>query len=469
MNAKPGITVIVLGGGCAGLAAATRCAENGFAVTLVEARAHLGGRTYSFTDRKTGESLDNGFHLFMGCYHETRKFLTRVGSWEHVRFEPRLVVPYVDVEKGAFQLACPAWPAPLHLVMGLLKCPSASWKDRFAATKIRKAILSRSLDYGNKREDISVKQWLDEAGQTPFLRRALWDVITIGALNIPTERASANLLATILGRMFFGSHADSLFGMADAGLSELIAHPAQRYLESRGADVLLNSAVESLILEEGRCRGIRLRSGDELRADAVISAIPHRECAKLLPQFSGNADALGISPILSVYFWYDRPVMRTRSTEKVPDKHDSVYNFYDKPAEAERFTCTLGTHIHWVFNRNAILKTPQNGQSQSLSLVISGDNELAEMDNEDVARLCEEEMQRLYPETRQAILLDWRIIKEKSATIRPTPGFEANRPQPADGPPGLILAGDWTRTGLPSTIEGAVQSGHAAADMVSAS
>lgn len=430
--------VVVAGGGCAGLAAAALLAERGARVTLLEARAHLGGRTYSFIDRKTGDVLDNGQHLFMGCYHETKKFLARVGSSDTISYERQLRVPYLDTETGRHDLRCPRIPAPMHLIKGLTSFKAVSWGDRLAASKIKGAIKRMRA---HNTPDISAEEWLIQSGQTETLRRVLWDPVIIAALNVFPRDASARLSAEVLRRMFFGTHADSMFGLATVGLSDVLAEPARRYMEKQGGEVRVKEPVVEFVMEGNRCIGVVTKSGERMEADAVISAMPHRELARLLPTFEQSADALGHAPIISLYVWYDRPVMK------------------------EKYACLLGTTIQWAFNRNAFAPDAQNHDRQCISLVISADTEVAAQPNADVAARALDEMKRLFPKAAEARVLDWRVITDHFATFRPTPGIDRLRPEPDAGPRGLFLAGDWTATGLPSTIEGAVQSGHRAAEM----
>lgn len=445
--------MVVAGGGLAGLAAAVRLTQGGARVTLLEQRRHLGGRAHSFADPKTGDPTDNGQHLFISAYHETWRFLETIGTAGCIRYQDRLSVQYRDPEHGTVWLDCPNLPAPLHLLAGMLKMKNLSTADKWALIKAGPTLLKLRKGTPPELDRITVAAWLGSLGQTPALRRAVWDPIVVATLNEDPETASAFLLGEVLRRGFLTTKKDSRLGFATCGLSELYVNPARRWLEERGATIETGVGVASVERENGRVRAIRLQSGGEVEADVFVLALSPKGLSRVVDasglgddEFFFRVREIGPSPIVSVNLWFDRPL----------DLGAPYVGLLDSP-------------VQWVFDRRAIVgdeSEEARGGRYPYALVTSAARELTDQLNPAIAETAIEEMRKHFPECREAKILHSSVVREMQATFSATPGFEALRCSQITPVEGLYLAGDWTDTKLPATIESAVESGFRAADAI---
>ena len=434
--------ILVLGGGLAGLSAATALAEAGERVVVLEGRGGLGGRAQSFLHARTGDELDTGQHVLMGCYHEMLRFLDRVGTRGLVRMQRSLQVELAAPGGARARLACPDLPAPLHLAAGLMGHGLLSLHEKLACLRVMGDARNRERDPAL--DDLSVAEWLDHLGQSENAQRVFWTPVCLAVLNATPDQASAALLAVVLVRAFMGPGEDSSIGLATVGLTRLHGEAAVKYLEDRGCEVRLNEPAVELILEKGRARGVSLRDGSTLNGDAIVSALAADALQRRLPDdWKKRGDFAGLeefrpSPIVSVHLWLDRRIL-------------------DVP-----FVGLIDTQLHWVFDRELVWGTPARG-GHLVSLVVSGADELAAMDRGSVRDLCWADLVSALPEARGARILDWEVVKERAATFRGRPGLNRFRFGPESPMRGLLVAGDWTDTGLPATMEGACLSGHLAA------
>jgi zeta-carotene desaturase len=432
--------VLVIGGGFAGLAAGVALAEAGKRVCLLEQKPHLGGRARSFRDPATGSVVDNGQHLFMGCYHATIKFLETLGTTDRLHFQPRLAVTFLERDGRLSRLDCPEWPAPWHLLLGVLRSGSFSFAQKLEMLRLGTE-LKRGATACSAGADESVHAWLGRRGQSAGLQRDFWDLLCIAAMNEDPRVASARLFERVLRLALFSSPADSRLGIARVGLSDCYTAAATTHIEARGGKVRTGCGVKQLLLAEGVCRGVDL--GEErIEGLPVISAVPWREFATLLPgdllraePFFAAATALRPAPIISINLWFDAPVTDLE------------------------FAGLRGTTVQWLFNRSRILSS----RDHYISLVLSGAHEHVGRSKDELLAMALGELGDMLPAVRKARLLHSLVIKERFATFSPRPEAEVLRPPARTPVQGLFLAGDWTATGLPATIEGAVQSGYAAA------
>jgi squalene-associated FAD-dependent desaturase len=441
--------VIVVGGGFAGLAAATALAEQDARVVVLEGRPYLGGRARSWLDPETGQVVDNGQHLFMGCYRETLRFLTRLGTREHLALQPRLAMHLIDRggQVGTFSL--PALPAPVDRLAAFLRYPGLSMTERWGLTRVARAVRreARRCAAGGDTDPVlersTVAGWLDHLGQTEEAKRRLWYPVSISALNELPNRASAAMLAPVLREAFLGGADDARLGVPSVGLSDLYAEPSAHYLRQRHCTIRLRSPVRRVVIENRRCAGVVLGTGERVNAGAVVLAAAHSDLLDLLPPVAAadpgfaGVPALEWSPILSVYLWFGGPV-------------------FDLP-----FAALVDGTWHWIFDRRGI--GGREGGAQGVTLVCSAARHLVDRSIESLVRSALDDLHAFVPESRRATLRRSLVIKEKRATFSPACGTSALRPPPQTPYDGLYLAGDWTATGLPATIEGAVQSGHACA------
>lgn len=439
--------VVVVGGGFAGLAASVALAARGLRVTLLETRPHLGGRAYSFRDETTGTVVDNGQHAMMGCYRETLAFLARIGADRKLVRQPNLRVEMVDVRRGAGAIACPPLPGPLHMLGAVLGYRLLAGAERVAAVRagLRLLLMRRRRDAAL--ECLTVAELLGRLGQTANARASFWNPVAVATLNESPERAAAAPFVEVLARAFFGSRADSQFVLPGVGLSDLYTDDARRWVEARGGRVECRATVAGLELRDDRVAAVRLRDGRRLAAAACIGSVPPRALAPLLPASLARARpfaalaALESSPIVSTHLWWDRPVLG------VP------------------FVGLLGTTTQWLFDRTRLLGTG-DGPGQCLSAVVSGDRAVAAWEPERIQAAVAADVRAALPAARAARLLHAVVVKEKHATIAPTPAAARIRPGAETPIDNFVLAGDWTATGLPPTIESAVASGHRAAEVV---
>lgn len=432
--------VIVLGGGFAGLSCAVALAGKGKKVLVLDKKPHLGGRAYSFSEN--GLDIDNGQHLFMGCYWETRKFLQAIGTHDRLDIYHDVVVDYAEPGGKRDKLSCPSWlPAPLHLAAGLLGLRGVSLADKSSLLAFDVALKSMKTGLIPEGvEKLTVRQWLTGLGISRNFQTRFFDPAAIGILNDDPAIASAAGFIQALRQMFLTGRESSRFALAKTGLSELYTDAARDYIEARGGRVISNAKAASLIEEGGRVRGIKTDMDSRFEAGHVVSTLPPWDLKKLgLPAaLRGGWETLKPAPIVGATFKLDRPVM------------------------SERFLGMLNTETHWVFNKSLIhdLKGPH----QTLAVVISGAHKQIGYSPEKIIAAATRDLSACLPEFSQAKILASKVVKEPFATLSPVPGDEAKRPEPGSGMPGFSFAGDWTRTGLPATIESACVSGHIAAE-----
>jgi squalene-associated FAD-dependent desaturase len=443
------VDVIIIGGGVAGLAAAASLADRGARVTVVEARPHLGGRASSFVDPATGEAVDNGQHILMGCYREMFAFLRRIGAMSRVRVQPSLVVPSIDRAGNRSVLTCPPLPAPWHLLGGVIEWDALGWKDRLSALRLGSPIRTEqrrlrgttSLMACSPEE--TVENWLVRNGQTPRLCEMLWDPLALAALNQPPREAAAPTFVRVLAEMFGPDAQAASIAFPAVPLDDLYVAPARAYLEAREGEVHTN-ALARIIVEGGRAVGVRARGGREIRAGAIVCAVPwfglrplFDEVPPQLERIVSDADRMASYPIATVNLWFDRRVLETP------------------------FVGLPGRTMQWAFDRGAIT----DRRLSHLSLVSSGAAAVVGLSNEALVGVALRELRDALPGAGSAAVKRASVIRERRATFSLAPGQPA---RPATDTPlaGFFLAGDWTDTGLPGTIEGAAMSGHRAADAV---
>jgi uncharacterized protein with NAD-binding domain and iron-sulfur cluster len=498
--------VAVIGGGLAGITAAIALAEAGAAVTLLEARPRLGGATCSFT--RDGLVVDTGQHVFLGCCTAYRGLLDRLGMTAHAplqdRFDVTVLAPGPSSPVGLVRrgrLRRTALPGPLHMLPALARYPFLSLAERSVVS--RPALAMRRVDPADPVVDEQrFGDWLAARGQDDRARRALWDLFTVSALNIAGDDASLALAATVVKTGLLGKNNAADIGVPALPLGELHGDAAAALLAKLGAQVLLGAKVSAIdatgAAADARSAGAysavpsfdadaSAPSGDpsrprfrlrlarpiepiepvdpgesagaadaalpaetlpaEMAADAVVLAVPHEVTARLMPPgalpdgtVAGWA-GLGASPIVNVHVIYDRPVT-------------------DLP-----FAAAVDSPVQWVFDRTRIsgLDRSSPAKQQYLAISLSAADEYVDVP---AARLREQfvpALAELFPAARDAQVIEFFVTRERRATFRQAPGTGRLRPRAGTRLPGLVLAGAWTATGWPDTMEGAVRSGLAAA------
>jgi squalene-associated FAD-dependent desaturase len=442
---------VVVGAGFAGLSAAVRLTQHGARVLVLEARARLGGRATAFADRETGELVDNGQHVLLGCYTETLAFLREIGASGHVRVEPRLSVTMIDRAGRRSLLECPALPPPLHLLAGIVEWEALTWRDRLSALQMAGPIKQarRALKPGASTIAASpgetVEAWLVRNGQTPRIRELLWEPLALAALNQPVDQAAAPPFARVLAEMFGSDAKAAAIVLPAKPLHLMYAEPAREYVESRGGSVLLGASA-TITLGNGVVSAFEVQALNERwRPDVIVSAVPWFALRELFAgdtaTLAGVLDRAGrmtSSPIVTVNLWFDRDVLA-----------DIQAPFVGLP----------GRSMQWVFDKRAVF----GGDASHLSLVSSGASPIVALTNEELIARAHNELLEALPLVRSAVLVRSTVVREPRATFSLAPGQPA-RPQVITPVRGLYLAGDWIDTGLPGTIESAVRAGHLAAD-----
>ena len=436
---------VVIGGGLAGLSAACALVDQGVQVTLLEKRPFLGGRAYSFTDAETGQEVDNGQHVYLGCCTAYTGFLQQLGVLDRTTLQRRLRIPVVD-RKGKVGLfsAAPFLPAPLHLLPSFLTFPHLGLRDKIRAALTMLSI--RRMDREKHRDALEAqtfKDWLKHHGQSERSCDVLWNLITLPILNDSVSDVSAYMgIMAFQDGLLHGRNSANI-GYSRVGLTELISDAAKDYITQHGGQVLLGNTAIKLIITHGNVTGVDTGS-EVLQADTVVSAVPWDVLPELLPQelaadpFFNPANKLEWAPIVGIHVWYDRPVME------------------------EEFLATLDSPLQWVFNKSSIQGLP--GPGQYLCVSMSGAWEHAPMTKEALRAIVLPELERVFPEAAVATVERFIVVKQLAATFRCTPGAQAHR-LPQQTPVGnLVLAGDWTQTGWPATMESAVRSGLLAAE-----
>ncbi len=440
MNMRRHDGPVVLGGGVAGIAAAVSLARNGLRPLLLESRPYIGGRARSFVHEPSGDVIDNGQHLMMGCYHRTFELLELLGTRSAVQLQRSLAVEFRDPDGSSDRLAAPATlPSPADVLVGMMRLKRITAAERLALLRIGIA-----LALGTPGSDETAATYLRRHGQTANLRRRLWDPIIIATLNLPAERASALLFARVMRLAFLGKGTDSHLAFPTRGLSELF-QPATSLTEHSGGSVSIGTAITAVERhDEGYV--IRLKDREPILARQVISALPERALRAVLRQPELVSDVLGAtpafeySPIVSLYLWYNH-----------------------NPASLPAFAAMIGTAVQWMFNRRAIDGSRNEKWPGLVSCTISAAVAESSTDADSIVARADAELQAAFPELAGAGLLGSLVLKERHATFAATPEAERARPMAQTAASGFFLAGDWTSTGLPATIEGAAQSGFTAA------
>ncbi|HEX5068634.1 MAG TPA: hydroxysqualene dehydroxylase HpnE [Vicinamibacterales bacterium] len=441
---------VVIGAGFAGLSAAVKLAAAGRSVIVVEQAPRLGGRATSFTDRESGERVDNGQHAIFGCYRETYRFLEVIGTAGLVPLQKRFSLTMAGADARLETLTCPSWPAPWHLLAGLLRWRALGLADRASALKLANVLMRVRRDGAKAAADRvppdqTVAEWLKRHGQSARLCDWLWYPLAIAALNQLPDTAAAGPFVRVLGELFAPDPSAAAIGLPTAPLEDVIGPSSVAYLRARGGDVLLKSAGAVAIDSAGAVRGVW--AGDRLiETNVAISAVPWHAVDRIwrdgVPDAIGplvqRAVALPASPIVTVNLWFDAPT---------PD------------AAIPPFVGLVGAPMHWLFFKSAIF----GGGTEHVAVVASGADRLLRQDNAALTRLAAEHVCRVVPVTRGRQVRRSVIVREPRATFSLAPGLPP-RPPVVTPVRGFFLAGDWTDTGLPGTIEGAVQSGHSAAD-----
>ena len=431
-----GRRVAIVGGGLAGITAALDCARGGAQVTLLESRPRLGGAAYSV--QRNGLNVDNGQHVFLRCCTAYRELLDRIGALDGVTLQPRLAIPVLAPGRPPVWLRRSGLPAPLHLARSLIGYRFLSVRERIAAARAMTAL--RSVDPEDPATDArSFGAWLREHGQSPAAIERLWGLIARPTLNLVPEDASLAQAAYVFQTGLLSSTTAGDIGWARVPLSDIHDVAARRALAQAGVEVHLRMRAEAIVCSSDGGFQIAASGRPTVRADAVIVAVPHDRVARLVPPSAAipaGVAELGASPIVNLHIVYDRRVL------EMP------------------FAAGVDTPVQWVFDRTA---STGAGGGQYLAVSLSAAETESRMTQQELRERYVAALAGLLPAARDARVEQFFVTREHAATFRAAPGARARRPGPRTAQPGLVLAGSWTDTGWPATMEGAVLSGGAAA------
>ncbi|MBI4457092.1 MAG: FAD-dependent oxidoreductase [Acidobacteria bacterium] len=460
----PAKDVIIIGGGLGGLSAAVALAQVGFQVTLFEKRPRLGGRASSYM-LPSGEYVDNCQHVTLGCCTNLADFYRRIGAADKIRCYSHLL--FLDAHGRRQRIQPSPLAPPLHFALAFMKFPSLSWDEKRAIARLMLSIC-RNGGRPTNANDMTMLDWLCQQRQPKRAIERFWRVVLVSALNEELDRASASYGIDVFWKAFLANRRGFELGIPAVRLADLYLG-CRDVIERHGGEVHTSLSVGEIVESQENVVAARLDDGTTVTSKFFIAAVPPDRLLRILPrtvvehdvQFA-NVCKLRPSPITGIHLWFDRQVM------------------------ADPFAATLGQTVQWIFNKSSLyaplLQNASLGfgsvntvsvsgsnaatEGQYLQLVISASHNLASQSREEIVDSCRKELRYLLPATREARLLKSTVIKEPAATFSPEPGCDRWRPTQQSSLKNLFLAGDWTQTGWPATMEGAVRSGYLAAEAI---
>jgi zeta-carotene desaturase len=442
VNPESSQKVLVIGGGIAGIAASVKLASQGYPVTLIEKGPRLGGRAYSFYDDSIGSWVDNCQHILMGCCRNLKELYRLTGSEDKITWQDSYYFYYPG--KGIKTLGSSPLPAPFQLLPAFLKLDALSLKDRLNIGRIMAYILNVNPEHYSKWDNISIKDWFISRHVSEDSIKLFWEPILVSALNDNLDNLPVSYVFKTIKWGFLGKDGDWKMGVPSVTFYELYHEDILTYLTRRNSDVRLQTPVKEILLEEKQVKGVLLANGSIIKSDVIISALPMDKLASLIKEETSimmNLAHYEFSPIMGIHLWFNRVIM------DIPH-----LNF-------------PGHFIHWIFNKNP-LASKNKPDNQYLSIVISACQDIMHLSKTEIINQALNEITQVFPEAEKAQLIHSLIIREPRATFRLMALQDFYRPGPISGIKGLILAGDWTDTGWPATMESAALSGFSAADMI---
>ncbi len=433
-------SVAIVGGGLAGLAAACVLADAGFRITLFERRPYLGGRASSYQHPGTGEIVDNCQHVLLGCCTNLIDFYRRTGVDGKIRWYENLT--FLEPGGRASIIGLSALPAPLHTAPAFLRASCLNLSDKLAISRAMMALAPATpRDRGE-----SFLDWLKQHGQTPQAIERFWKTILVSALNEDLDRVSVPYAAQVVRESFLKSAAAGRMGIPTVPLTELYG-AAGDYIRARGGEIKFRAGVESFASSASEVTVVA--SGQERqRFDYLVLAVSFDVLGRLLPHgpeaapLSAMLSRFSSSPITGIHLWFDRQI-----------------------SELDH-AVLLDRTIQWMFHKSRLIESREKGSGSYVELVVSCSRSLVEKSKTEIVEMAVKELQEFFPAARGANLLKSTVIKEVNATYSPGPGLDQYRPKPDTPWPRVFLSGDWTATGWPATMEGAVRSGYLTAEAV---
>ena len=422
--------IIVVGGGLSGIAASVFLAEKGIESLLIEASPKLGGRTYSFNYTTQNEIIDNGQHILMGCYHHTLDFLKITNSLNKVEFQDNLEVNFVASSGKIFQLKADGLFYPLNLLKGILAYKALTVNERFSILSCFLKLLFINQKHIKKKNTF---QLLKEFNQSDNSIKSFWEIIHVGTLNTDMKKSSAELFVNILKIIFFSGSKSSKIVLPKLGLSEVFVENSVKYLIDRNCEISTSERLINLESENGIIKKLVTNKREIVNFDFVVSAIPQFALKKIDPitDLIDSSFKLNYSPILSVHIWLKQNPF------------------------IEKFYALIDSDIHWLFNNK-----------RHITLVTSSADKLLKYDDKEIMSNFLSELEKRFDSFNKEMVIDYKILREKRATFIADEVCEEKRLNLKRRYGNLILAGDWTNTKFPSTIEGAIKSGFLASNEI---
>lgn len=423
------------------MAAAWALRQSGFAVTLLEARGRLGGRATSYVDSTRGETLDNCQHVSMACCTNLRQLCLNLGLQEAFRRERELY--FVSPGGDITPFAAGSWPAPFHLTRAFCKLPYLSWKEKF---QFARAVGSLARTRREALRGRSFYDWLKANGQSENLIRSVWEVVLVSALSESLDRIDAAYAQKVFFDGFLANAQGWQVEIPLIPLDELYSERGLEALRALGVDVRLQQRITGLAGSADRIDAFLLKDEMPVRADDFILALPHHQLPGVLEGHNAlaglreAAEAIETAPITSLHLWFDR---------RITELPHAIF---------------VRQTSQWLFSRGT--RITSDGIEHLYQVVISASRQLRQQTEDDVAQTVLEELSNVWPVVKEARLLHRRMITERRAVFSVTPGIDQLRPAQQTAVGNLQVAGDWTRTGWPATMEGAVRSGFLAAENV---
>jgi squalene-associated FAD-dependent desaturase len=434
--------VIIIGAGIAGISAAVELATKNIKPILLESRKFPGGRAYSHLDSKTNDVIDNGQHLLMGAYTNYLNLLKKLNTYDKLSFSEGIKIPFYRQNQRLANFDTTLFPGKVGMLLGLFGFNLLSITEKLLAIKFILSLFIRRQSFQN----MTVKNLLIYFKQNDNSISNFWEPLCLATMNATIDNCSAEIFKTIIQKAFFSKSEFSRIIFPKAGLSELLGN-WESYIIDLGGEIHYNTRVDEFILENSKLIGVKSLDKD-FYGDYIVSAIPPNKLKTVVDKSNlfGNFEYLekfSFSPIISVYLWFDKEILESK------------------------INACLGTHIQWIFNKRLIAENNFNdNNSGHYALTISGADSLIDKSKDEIINICIKEINSLFPTSKSSKLLHSVVIKEKYATIKITPEIQKIRPVSETDIPNLFLAGDWTNTGLPATLESAAFSGKIAAESV---
>jgi squalene-associated FAD-dependent desaturase len=433
--------VVIVGGGLSGLAAAVHLSSRRIPVVLLEQRKFPGGRAYSFVDDSTGTVIDNGQHVLIAGYARTMEFLGTIGTRDRLRVQRAAEFVFHHPRRGFCSFRLSLLPAPLHLLGGIITTDLFSAADKLRLLRAGGALRAFRPEAAG---GMTVDAWLDSVGQSAETKRSFWEPLAVAIMNERIGVASALVFIRAIRTAFLSGAGGAALAIPTVGLSDLYVEPARAFIERQGGVLRCGSDVTGSVVDGENVACVLLKEGETIPCSALILAVPSYRAASLLPAalresgYMAAAASIPLSPIVSVHLWFETDVM--------PQETLGV----------------IGRRVQWVFNRRKIghENGPENAKRGGghISAVISAAHAFVEMGNDELTRIVLEDLESIYgPDAGRATHAV--VIRERRATFSCTPEVERIRPGCVTPVHNLFIAGDWTDTGYPATIEGAIMSG----------